>query len=174
MDSSEELVASVDDVTLCNNCGARVSGLLCAYCGAPSDVLSGNDNAELQMKALQEYHAHLQEISDIKQRIRMLSSGYMPTQKSCVIEAGLRCYPLIRDGSGDPVSAAAALRMESAISRLKFLATQADDNKVIEEFETRLKRYRKAEQKLTRYTFAILAVFFGLLIWGIVVLIKRC
>jgi len=80
------------------------SWAVCKYCGVATGSLA---DMNIETKALDEYHNILL-TKDKDTRIDMLAHGFLPKSAKGLIEAGVRCIPLINiDQPSDKVVIAA-------------------------------------------------------------------
>ncbi len=122
----------------CPQCGAPLTRALCEYCGT---LGVPQPNPEEQKQALEVFHGLLVS-KDVAGQVSLLKNGFLPDDRDMLVEAGLRCVPLIgHDSTGDAEEAAVA-RLRAIIAKLSLrtgdgLAQQASAN-----FEKELERYR--------------------------------
>ena len=146
----------------CPRCGAVVDGLVCAYCGS----LSG-EVAELaqELEALNQFHGLLQKGSG-DSLSNLLRGGFLPTHKGALVEAGVRCVPLISstDFSAEP-SASAVQRLEGIVAKLRLLPWDNETGRAITQFETKIGRSSPRGRQLLILKWAVGSVAFGFLAW---------
>lgn len=146
----------------CPGCGASGPGLVCRFCGSRMrDVVD-------EPVALAEYHALLQ--AEVGEKLAgLLRHGFLPSSESMLIEAGMRCLPLIRENHHDDESKAAAARLEAIVARLKVTGASAEANRAIYEFESNISLYRSSARKSTLLGCLILStaglIALGLVLW---------
>ncbi|WP_394825513.1 hypothetical protein [Pendulispora albinea] len=157
------------DPARCVQCGAHVPERICAYCGTLARPASG---VAAQLEALTEFHALLPQADPARQK-QLLTTGYFPSHWQALVEAGLQCYPLLRDGEADGVSQVAANRLEAIAMRLRIQGNTPEAQRAIAEFEARVKRFQRAESRLTVIAVGVLLALVGLVIWGVVAFLRR-
>lgn len=162
------------EASLCEQCGATLTDWLCGYCGTPSPALRKTESVEAQLQAVKQLHQKVAETQKEEDQIRLLESGYVPSQKQALVQDGLECFQLIYDGKVNPVSAAAVRRLEALVVRLRLLPPSSENQKVLEEFTQRLERHRQADRSLGRQVVGVLVVFLAGVIALVAFLIRRC
>lgn len=158
---------------VCAQCGATGLEWLCKYCGLPSNALLATHDVPTQLEALRTLHAAIRQATK-EDQIRLLEAGYLPEEKAVLVEAGLMCYPLIKDGDVDDVSSAAVRRLEMIVGRIKIFSTQPEYNQALKELESRLQRHRRADWRLGILSVAGVVVLLVLLVLLVSVLLRRC
>ncbi len=129
----------------CRSCGAAVKNLICEYCGSPT---AGTFDLATQKEALDEYHYILQSQSEEVQ-IKMLRNGFLPDAEDLLIDAGVRCIPLIElDSTAEEVPRAALWRLKAITTKLKLMAPTARSEQAVKEFETLINDFDKADRRL--------------------------
>jgi hypothetical protein len=151
----------------CDSCGAPAAGLICGHCGKPATHLS---NASEEDRALDEFHNLLQGLKPEDQRSWLLTSGFIPDHKGVLIEAGIRCLPLLQDMK---IYDAAASRLEAIITKLKLLHGDRQAALAVEDFRAKIEGYKVEKRKNNYLTagclLAIIAAVVGVgwwLVWG--------
>ena len=157
----------------CPYCGAPAEGLVCGFCGA---VLTALDTVESEFEALDQFHRALSE-KDLAAQAKLLHGGFIPSRGPCLIEAGLRCAPLI-DSNAIRESAVkgAIYRLKVIVSKLKLLPATAESAQAITHFESVLKAYENQDKRNVLYGFLLiggLTVFAGVLLVLIVYFFVR-
>jgi hypothetical protein len=157
----------------CPHCSAPVEGLVCRFCGS---VVTALDTADAEIEAIQELHRVLPE-RDLSGQARLLRGGFIPSHAAALIEAGLRCEPLVHnDALRDAAVKAAIYRLKVIVGKLKLLPATPESRQAVEHFEAALKGYEAQDRRDVLYgLLAIggLAVFAGLLLVLIVYLLAR-
>jgi hypothetical protein len=144
----------------CPHCSAPAEGLVCGFCGA---VLTALDTAESEFEALDQFHRSLSE-KDLAAQARLLRGGFIPSHARSLIEAGLRCAPLIdSDAIRESAVKGAIYRLKVIVSKLKLLPATAESVRAVTHFESVLKAYEKEDERNVLYGF--------LLIGGLTVLV---
>jgi hypothetical protein len=82
---------------------------------------------------------------DESRRINLLKNGFLPDDKRVLIEAGLRCMPLISPEGDRKVTVAAAGRLKAITSKLRLMPTDADVYHALAEFDAKLKEHERRE-----------------------------
>lgn len=164
------------ELAQCNHCGAKLEEMICAYCGALHPTILSTETIDEQLIALQTLHEKIN-TSQKEQQVRLLTSGYVPKQKAALIEAGLRCLPMLIDGNEDQVSAAIQHRLEAIMVRLRLFpnaANQSDITQALSEFEKKLARHQRVGRINLIYGFIVIVLFLGLIVGGIFFLFRSC
>ncbi len=122
----------------CPNCGAPVTKAICQYCGT---LVVTNPGIDVQKQALELYHGLLAS-KDISSQVSLLSSGFLPDSSDVLVEAGLRCIPLLH-GSSTKLSDAAAGRLRAVTLKLGLKEQDGTIPKAIDEFEKQISEQKK-------------------------------
>ena len=142
--------------TNCPGCGARTSGtFICQYCAT---LLRPAQDPAAERQALDEYTLLLRR-DDVEQRIRILRTGYMPSDPQVLVDAGLSLIPMLDVGTEGEV---AGHRLRAIVIKLKLLA--ASDPKIgiaKQEFEAALERQRKEDRMYGWIAVAVLVLIVG-------------
>lgn len=160
----------------CASCGAIYSeGLVCQYCGRATSYFN---SIEDENRALDELHNLLQSLATDKSDLsfeemdkrnaraaKILETGFLPDHKAVLIEAGVYCYPLTKDYS--ELSSAAVCRLDSIVTKLKFLPSDAQTEKAISEFSAAVDKYRAQQRSFDRKMIALFS-FAGLIVVGLI------
>ncbi|WP_394844871.1 hypothetical protein LZC95_48465 [Pendulispora brunnea] len=160
---------AVADVPRCTQCGAQALELICKYCGT---LVEPTEHVGAQMQALREFHTLLQAAGAERQQ-QLLTAGYFPSQWQVLVEAGLQCLPLLKDGEADEVSLAASNRLDAISARLRLHGDKPEAQRAAADFEARLERFRRAERNLMVLALGVVAVIVALVVWGITAYLKR-
>ncbi|WP_394834985.1 hypothetical protein LVJ94_51645 [Pendulispora rubella] len=144
-------------------------GKIRQYCGTSVRTL---DDAAAQMQALREFHTLLQASSPGRQQ-HLLTAGYFPSHWQVLVEAGLQCMPLLKDGEADDVALAASHRLDAIAGRLRLHSSEPAAARAVADFDARNHRFRRAERNLLVISLAVLAAVVGLVAWGILAYLKR-
>lgn len=129
--------------------------MICQYCGAMA-VLS--DDAKVEKAGLEEFCKLLQS-RDAPAQVKLLETGFIPSLPPVLIEAGVRCVPMIRVGHADAVANSALRRLDTVILKLKLLEPNPEIRRALAEFEAVIKEFKAQE---ANDTFWGLTVFGGL------------
>ena len=143
---------------VCQQCAAPIRGLICEYCGSLTQL--GTDLAT-EKQALVEYHNILQNQEPDRQ-VQLLLNGFLPDHTAVLIEAGMRCIPLI--DTSDPADekvGAATKRLRAIVVKLRLLAQNEQAEKAIVELEAVLNEYKRADKQLN-WIVAGMFLFLGL------------
>lgn len=123
----------------CRSCGAAYGGLVCEYCGTVTGDLK--DSAS-EKQALNEFHDLMLDF-ELEQRRELLLNGWLPDTRDALIEAGLRCVPIMSisnsDDWGDDIDEIGIARLRTVISKLKLMQQEASTQRAIAEFESRIR-----------------------------------
>lgn len=141
----------------CARCGAEVVSLICRYCGCAAEPPGG---AEAEMKALEEFSGLLCG-KDGAEQGKLLEYGYLPSAPAALIEAGVRCVPLIQD-QWNAVSRGAVRRLEAIVVKLKIIPQDETTVRAVKEFEARVLAWREQGERDTRH---------GLMFFGVVLVL---
>ena len=128
----------------CPKCGAPSEGLLCQFCGF---LLEEAGAPEAQLKALDEYHAAISK-ADAEAQKRLLTSGFIPDSLQGLIEAGVMCIPLCRDGAM-AVADAALHRLEAIVVKLELARETVDTRKALDRFHKVIEERKKKDSSDT-------------------------
>lgn len=123
----------------CPQCGAPLKQALCEYCGT---LGLPHPNLEEQKQALEVFHGLLA-ARDEKGQLALLKNGFLPDDREVLIEAGLRCLPLIGHDSTGDLEEAAIARLRAVIAKLSLLAGDSLARQAVLNFEKEMGRYKK-------------------------------
>jgi hypothetical protein len=138
----------------CMSCGAPFEGYFCHYCNTQGREAEG---PEAQIEAIREFNELLRDAKPDDRSI-LLSTGYLPRSAEALVEAGLQCIPMIRDGASDPVTEAAVRRLETVVSALRMASRSSNNVFALKEFETRLKKFHKEDRFVSIIAWMVIAV----------------
>jgi hypothetical protein len=110
---------------------------------------------ELELAQLDEYHARVGQAAPAEQ-VNLLLSGFMPEDDEALIQAGIRCLPLIESDRFE-VSDAAARRLAALMLQLKLAPDRPDVRRVLGQFDKAVADHRRKEAGNLRFGFALLA-----------------
>lgn len=131
----------------CKRCGAPVTGSVCEYCGVLTISLESPAD---EKKAVDEFHDILL-TKDEDTQVNLLKNGFLPATGEGLIEAGVRCIPLLDLGqANDSVVRGAAGRLQAITTKLKLMPDFAAKAQAIAEFETLVQTHQKADAQLER------------------------
>lgn len=124
------------------------------------------DESELQQ--LDVYHEELARITPDLQ-VSRLRSGYVPVSPELLVEAGIRCVPLM-ESQNNEISEAARDRLEVILLKLSLGTTTSAIRRAMDELELRMQKHKQQSRTDMKYGFAL---FIGLtiVIAGLAVLI---
>lgn len=145
---------------LCQQCGASVRGYVCEYCGSLAR-LSLERAAEKE--ALNELHNIIVAQTEPEMKAKLLRHSFLPDAPENLIEAGMRCIPLVDIDMDNEVSDAAARRLQAVTAKLRLLGENGQTSAALREFETVLANYEKADRQLTR-AFVVGAIIVSVLL----------
>ena len=156
------------DNAVCQQCGAPVPGFICGYCGC---VKSQATSAEEQAQALEEYHRAISNVAADKQD-DLLRNGYLPDHPRILVEAGLRCLPLINmEQTSAETTLAAVDRLKTLVTKMEVLHQTPEVAKARQEFEERVASFQRASSRDLRigcwFLGALAAVLVGLAAYAI-------
>ena len=117
---------------------------------------------ENELKKLNEYHEQIA-MHDAATQASMLRNGFLPDSMEALVEAGIRCIPLIESGRVE-IEEGAADRLEAIIFKLKLIPDASSVRKVLERFEALLQERKKKATSDMKYGLAailILTVIIG-------------
>jgi len=123
----------------CPQCGAPLKRSLCEYCGT---LGLPHPNLEEQKQALEVFHGLLA-ARDEKGQLALLKNGFLPDDREVLIEAGLRCLPLIGHDSTGDLEEAAVARLRAVIAKLNLLPGDSVARQAVINFEKEMGRYKK-------------------------------
>lgn len=123
-----------------------------------------------EMARLEEYHKDLS-AKDAAALAGGLRNGYLPDDFGALIEAGVRCIPLIEDERSEVVNAAID-RLQAVIFKLKLNAETPEVRRALERFQQVIDQQKKQGNKDALYGFLVIG---GLLVilGGIAVVIVK-
>ncbi len=127
----------------CPHCNAPVEGPICEYCGTQVEP---DLDFEQQKQALNSYHQMLG-TAETPRRVTLLRSGFLPDDKRMLVEAGLRCVPMLGGGENVTVRGAASGRLSAIVLKLKLRPPDADVQRALAEFDTQLKEHERRETR---------------------------
>ena len=134
------------DVT-CKRCGASVTGAVCEYCGVLTVPL---ENLTDEKQAVDEFHDILL-TKDEKTQINMLKHGFLPTFGEVLVEAGVRCIPLVDiNQPSNKTTRSAAGRLQAIVTKIKLMPDFPQKTQAITEFEVLLETHRLADNQLDK------------------------
>lgn len=120
---------------------------------------------ENEIQKLNEFHADLA-THDPAVQASMLRNGFLPDSTEALVEAGIRCIPLIESGRVD-IEDGATDRLEAIVFKLKIIPDTSSVRKVMERFEAMLEARKKKAHSDMKYGLAailILTVIVGSII----------
>jgi len=122
------------------------------------------------LRRLEEYHQELTGKAAPDQASG-LRNGYLPDDPGALVEAGVRCIPLI-ESETTAIVAAALDRLQAVIFKLKLGRETPETRRAVERFQQLIDEKAKAGNRDTLYGFLVIA---GLLvvIGGIIAYIVR-
>jgi len=115
-----------------------------------------------ELKELEAYHGKLALLERAAQ-VGLLRSGYLPASPDLLVEAGIRCVPLLE--CGDPEVAEAAYdRLEGVLLKLRLSPPAPATRKAVEELEQRLVQHRQQEARDTKLGLALILGLTGVIL----------
>jgi hypothetical protein len=120
---------------------------------------------EHQKEALESFHRLLASAQEAR-RVNLLNNGFIPADKRVMIDAGLRCMPLIDESSNRRMSVAAAARLRALGTRLKLQAgDELDTLRALKEFDLKLKQHDRIERRNLFMGGAMVLIGLAILSW---------
>lgn len=104
---------------------------------------------ELELTQLDEYHARVA-LAEPAVQVNLLLSGFMPEDETALIQAGIRCLPLIESDRVE-ISGAAAQRLASLVFKLKLGPDCPDARRVLGQFEKAITDHRRKDASNLRF-----------------------
>lgn len=130
----------------CSNCGASQSGNVCEYCGT---LLTSLESLDAERKALARLHECISEADTDRQK-RLLRNGFLPTYPEVLVDAGLRCVPLVNEAEiANEPRESAILRLRMIVAKLTLLQHTPEIDRAIAQFEESLDRFAASEKTYT-------------------------
>jgi hypothetical protein len=151
----------------CPSCGAPAKGRLCEYCGRLLVVVT---KVEEEFELVNLFH-DLVMARDKRGQQLMLRNGFLPQSDTALVEAGLRCLPLIDADQINPEPTRSAyLRLKGIVAKLR-VRNSAAARQALPELEKAVETYRRDDAKavvqglLLILGLVLLAVGVGWLVW---------
>lgn len=123
----------------CPQCGAPLKHALCEYCGT---LGLPRPNVDEQKQALEIFHGLLAAKNE-KEQLALLKNGFLPDDRDVLIEAGLRCVPLIGHDSTGDIEEAAIARLRAVVAKLNLLPSDSLARQAARSLEQEMGRYKK-------------------------------
>jgi hypothetical protein len=120
-----------------------------------------------EYRQLEEYHQALA-ARDTTEQVNLLLNGFLPDATEALVEAGIRCIPLI-ESSGSELSESAIHRLEAILFKLKNRKEDTAIRNAADRFEKLIAHRRKGQRSDTRLGFALIAGL-SVLAGGLIVL----
>jgi hypothetical protein len=120
---------------------------------------------EKEIQMLNEYHGQLA-THDPTAQASMLRNGFLPDSMEALVEAGIRCIPLLESGQVE-IEDGAGDRLEAIMFKLKLIPDTSSVRKVIEKFEGLVQERKKKATSDMKYGLVVilgLTVIIGSLI----------
>jgi hypothetical protein len=120
---------------------------------------------ENEIQKLNEYHAELA-AHDSTTQASMLRNGFLPDTMEALVEAGIRCIPLMESGRVE-IADGAGDRLEAIIFKLKLNPDTSSVRKVLERFDVLLQERKKKASSDMKFGLAAilgLTVIIGVLL----------
>lgn len=153
----------------CPQCGAPLQRALCEYCGT---LGLSHPNVDEQKQALEVLHGLLAS-KDEKGQLALLKNGFLPDDRDVLIEAGLRCVPLIGHDSTGDVEEAAIARLRAIVAKLNLLSDDNLARQAARNFEQEMGRYKKITYRNMMFGLLIIVVPVCLVVSLIAVVLYR-
>lgn len=125
-----------------------------------------------QKQALEVLHG-LPASKDEKGQLALLKNGFLPDDRDVLIEAGLRCVPLIGHDSSGEVEEAAIAHLQAIVARLILLSKENLARQAARNFEQEMGRYQKITYRNMMFGLLIIVVPVGLVVSLIAVVLYR-
>lgn len=109
---------------------------------------------EQELELLEKFHSEVAS-REGEAQASLIRNGYLPDSESGLIEAGVRCIPLVQEGHL-PVADAAAARLEAVVFKLRRLQETLEVRKAVEQFEALIQARRKAGASDMRFGLALI------------------
>ena len=138
----------------CLQCGAPLKRALCEYCGT---LGLPHPNVDEQKQALEILHGLLPTKGE-KEQLALLKNGFLPDDRDVLIEAGLRCVPLIGYDSTGDIEEAAIARLRAVVAKLNLLQGDSLARQAVKNFEQEMGRYKKQTYRNLVFGLLIIAV----------------
>ena len=133
---------------LCQQCGASVKGYICEYCGSLAQ-LSLDRTAEKE--ALNELHNIIVAQTEPEMKVKLLRHSFLPDVPDVLIEAGMRCLPVIdTSDTADAVVTAAVHRLQAIMAKLRLLGDNGQTAVALREFEAVLTKFHESDRRLNQ------------------------
>jgi hypothetical protein len=107
-----------------------------------------------EIQKLNEYHVQLA-VNDPVAQASMLRNGFLPDSAEALVEAGIRCIPLIESGHVE-IADGAGDRLEAIIFKLKLIPDTSSVRKVLEKFDALVHERKKKATSDMKYGFAVI------------------
>lgn len=121
-----------------------------------------------ELDALNQYHQTVA-TRDVEGQASLLRNGFLPESPEALVEAGIRCLPLLESGVTD-LTAAAGDRLAAIQVKLELLPQTAPVTRALEQFKARVEGQKREDDKAAWYgCAAILAL--AAIIGGVIVLV---
>lgn len=121
------------------------------------------ENSVDEKKAIDEFH-EIMLTKDYTTQVNMLKNGFLPTSAEGLIEAGVRCIPLIDiNRPSYQVVRGAAARLQAIVTKIKLMPDFGQKGQAIDEFEELLETHRMADTQQDKSMGRLFAGF-GLLL----------
>lgn len=110
---------------------------------------------EQELVQLDEFHERLAALEPAAQA-SLLLNGFLPDDGDTLIEAGIRCLPLIESGAAG-IADGAVHRLETVLFKLRLSPETAASRRVSAQFEKVVADHRKTDRENLRYGTALIA-----------------
>jgi hypothetical protein len=141
---------------MCPKCEVPVEGDACALCGSPVQDL------DAQKRAVIDLHNKVLSSKDDDEKSALLRNAPIPDDPEVLIDAGLRCVPLME--SFEPGDSASA-RLQAIVVKLKLFPEDERIAKAIAEFEKHIRAQGRANLKVGIGCAVLIASILGVGIW---------
>jgi len=147
----------------CGTCGAVADGYVCHYCGNSTEKVQGSQD---EMPALAEFHQML-DGHDKEKQVELLRNGFLPSDTQALIEAGLRCIPLLHSEEYDTITPASKGRLLAIVTKLRLMKPDAQIERAVTEFERNLKQQKKASRRVDLIILIMGLIILAGIVWVI-------
>ena len=110
--------------------------------------------ADNELQQLNAFHEQLAALESVAQA-SLLRNGFLPDSPDVLVEAGIRCLPLIESGDSR-INDGAVDRLEAIVFKLRHGADSGGVRKMLNELEAVLQKHCARERSDTRLGFGII------------------
>jgi hypothetical protein len=110
--------------------------------------------AESELQLLEEFHRSASE-KEGEAQASVIRNGYLPETPEALVEAGIRCIPLV-EASNLVIVDAGIDRLSAVIFKLKMAQNSPEARRALEQFEQIIEEKKKKESSDTLYGFLLI------------------